>query len=222
MTSDLIEGRHADMIRAAEWLTEQDFARIGWASHSDGKAAGSRSGNRWQSTAVDDPALVEGILRGARNSLVIPKGRALIIDADDERAWPELEAAGLPPTLRIDTPTPGHGHAYGWVPEGIDMSTVPGGFEWGDLRRFSPDTHTASMVLGPWAKRSDGIYTPVGEVRTIATLPESVIEYLIASKREQDRRSGPRHVGRRTSAGSSQMAGTRSSWTRPATCAASA
>jgi AAA domain-containing protein/bifunctional DNA primase/polymerase-like protein len=178
--------RHDRMVAAAELLARTGFARIGWAALADGKAAGSRSGNRWQDTATDDPALVVGLLHGARNALVIPKGRAIVIDIDDPAAFGELEAAGLPPTLTIDSPTPGHGHVYGWVPEPIDMATIPGTFAHGELRRHSPRTDTASMVLGPWALRTDGAYTPRGEVRTIAELPASVIDYLITSARTQD------------------------------------
>lgn len=144
------------MIAAATWLAEQGFASIGWAQASDGKAPV----RRWKADATDDPALVPGLLHGARNALVIPKGRAVVIDVDKSDAWAELEAAGLPPTLTIDSPTPGHGHAYGWIPDDVDMATIPGGFAGGEIRRYSPATETASMVLGPWALRSDGVYTP--------------------------------------------------------------
>ena len=66
------------------------------------------------------------------------------------------------------------------------MATIPGAFAWGEVRRHDPRTRTASMVLGPWSLRTDGVYTPRGDVRTIAVLPGSVIDYLIASGREQD------------------------------------
>ena len=147
------------------------------------------------------------MLRGARNALVIPKGRAIIIDNDDARAEAELAAAGLPETLTIDSPTPGHSHVYGWVPEGIDMATIPGAFTWGEVRRHDPRTRTASMVLGPWSLRTDGIYTPRGDVRTIAALPASVIDYLIGSAAASGRRRGRRPVAQRMRAGSSRTGG---------------
>jgi hypothetical protein len=178
--------RHERMIAAAETLARIDFARIGWALQAEGKRAGSRTGNRWQSTAIEDPALVGGLLGGSRNSLVIPKGRGLVIDLDDPAGFGELEAAGLPPTLTIDSPTPGHGHIYGWAPPDVDMATIPGTFARGEIRRHDPRTGTASMVLGPWSLRSDGTYTPRGDVRTIAELPRAVIDYLIASAGRQD------------------------------------
>ncbi len=162
-------------------LAESGFATIGWAAVSDGKAPK----RRWKSDATDDPALVVKLLHGARNSLIIPKGRAIIIDVDDPAAWAELAAAGLPPTFTIDSPTAGHSHVYGWVPADIDMATIPGTFERGDIRRFDPTTGKASMVLGPWSLRSDGVYTPRDGVRVIAKLPPSVIDYLIASARDQ-------------------------------------
>ncbi len=174
--------RHDSMIAAAVVLAGDGFARIGWAPQGDGKAPV----RKWKSDATDDPALVPKLLHGSRNALVIPKGRAIIIDVDQAEAWSELEAAGLPPTLTIDSPTPDHGHIYGWVPSGADMATIPGTFSGGEIRRHSPTTDTASMVLGPWALRSDGVYTPRGTVRTIAELPASVIEYLVTSAHKQD------------------------------------
>jgi AAA domain/Bifunctional DNA primase/polymerase, N-terminal len=178
--------RHERMIAAAETLARSGFARIGWALQAEGKRAGSRTGNRWQSTAIEDPALVSGLLYGTRNSLVIPKGRGLVIDLDDPAGFGELEAAGLPPTLTIDSPTPGHGHVYGWAPADVDMATIPGTFTRGEIRRHDPRTGTASMVLGPWSLRADGTYTPRGDVRAIAELPRTVIDYLIASAGRQD------------------------------------
>ncbi len=174
-------GRHEAMIETAEAFARVGFAQIGWAPVSDGKAPK----RHWKADATDDPALVVKLLHGARNSLVIPKGRAIIIDIDRPAAWAELAAAGLPPTFTIDTPTPGHGHVYGHVPPDIDMATIPGTFEHGEIRRFDPTTGTASMVLGPWALRPDGVYTPRDGVRVIAALPPSVIDYLIASSRRQ-------------------------------------
>ncbi len=174
--------RHKAMLEAAVALARIGFAAIGWASVSDGKAPT----RRWKADATDDPALVAKLLHGARNSLVIPKDRAIIIDIDRAEAWAALAAAGLPPTFTIDTPTPDHGHVYGLVPPDIDVAMVPGTFEHGEIRRFNPTTGTASMVLGPWSLRSDGIYTPRGNVRTIAWLPESIIEYLIGSAGHQN------------------------------------
>lgn len=178
--------RHEKMVNAATWLAEQGIARIGWAAVGEGKAAGSRTGHRWQDDATDDPAAIRTMLTGGRNSLVIPKERGLLIDNDDAAAWSELAAAGLPPTFTVDTPTPGHGHVYGMVPVGIDMSTIPGTFEYGELRRFDPRTSTSSMVLGPWAQLPDGrLYRPRNGVRQVATLPRSVIQYLVESDRRK-------------------------------------
>jgi len=175
------EARHERMVAAAVYLARQGFARIGWADVRDGK--GPR--RAWKSDATDDPALVPGLLAGARNALVIPTGRAIVIDIDQPDAWAELEAAGLPTTLAIDSPTPGHGHVYGWVPADVDMATIPGTFAGGEIRRHDPRTGTASMVLGPWSRRPDGVYTPRGGQRAIAELPASVIEHLIANARRQ-------------------------------------
>ncbi len=174
--------RSEAMIAAATMLAKQGFASIGWAPQSDGKAPK----RTWKADATDDPAMVPSLLHGARNALVIPKDRAIIIDVDRPDAWAALEAAGLPPTLTIDSPTPGHGHAYGWVPDDVDMATIPGTFDGGEILRHSPTTGTASMVLGPWSLRTDGVYQPRGTVRTIATLPRSVIDFLIDNARRQD------------------------------------
>jgi hypothetical protein len=180
------------MIAAATWLAEQGFCSIGWGAVSDGKGPV----RRWKADATDDPALVPGLLHGARNALVIPKDRGIVIDIDEPAAWQELEAAGLPPTLTVDSPTPDHGHVYGWVPESVDMAAVPGTFAGGEIRRHDPRTGTASMVLGPWSLRSDGVYAVRNGVRAIATLPESVIDYLVTSGRWQDaERSAARGPG---------------------------
>ena len=177
-----VDDRAPRMIAAATWLVEQGFCLVGWGAVSDGKGPV----RRWKADATDDPALVAGLLRGARNALVIPKDRGIIIDIDRPAAWQELEAAGLPPTLTVDSPTPDHGHVYGWVPESVDMAAIPGAFSGGEIRRHDPRTGTASMVLGPWSLRSDGVYAVRNGVRAIATLPESVIDYLITSGRRQD------------------------------------
>jgi hypothetical protein len=166
--------RHAKMTNAATWLAQQGFASIGWADVRDGKAP-SRT---WKADATDDPALVPGLLHGARNALVIPKGRAIIVDIDDPAVWDGLTAAGLPETFTVDSPTGGHGHIYGRVPDGVDLSTIPGEFGGGEIRRWSPLTQTASMVLGPWARSGAGIYRPRDGARWIAELPESVLDYL--------------------------------------------
>jgi len=192
--------RHEKMVNAAAWLAEQEIARIGWAAIGEGKAAGSVTGNKWQDTAVDDPAAVRKMLTTARNALVIPRDRGIIIDIDAAPAWAGLAEAGLPPTFTIDSPTPGHGHVYGLVPDDIDMSTIPGTFEHGEIRRFDPRTGTSSMVLGPWAQLPDGReYRPRDGVRSIATLPRSVIDYLIASserkRRAQSRATSPADPG---------------------------
>ncbi len=173
--------RHERMLAASTWLARQDFATIGWALTADGKAPN----RRWKDDATDDPALVAGLLHGARNALVIPKGSGLVIDFDDPAILPDLQAAGLPETLIVDSPTPGHGHVYGWAPGDVDMSAIPANIRGGEVRRHSPATGTASMVLGPWALRGDGIYTPRPGVRVIAELPHRVIDYLIASERKQ-------------------------------------
>jgi len=162
------------MVAAAAWLAGQGFADIAWAPVAQGKAPS----RHWKSDATDDPGLIPALLAGARNCLVVPKGRGVVIDYDDARAWPELEAAGMPDTFRIDTPTPGHGHVYAWAPPTVDMSTVPASFEWGEVRRSTKDERTSGMVLGPFALRSDGVYLPATICRTIAVLPTSVIEYL--------------------------------------------
>lgn len=178
--------RHDKMVNAATWLAEQGVAAIGWAAIGEGKAAGSVTGHKWQDDATDDPAAVAALLRGGKNSLVIPRGRLLIIDCDAAEAWAGLEAAGLPDTFTVDSPTTGHGHIYGLVPDDIDMSTIPGTFEHGELRRFDPKTSTASMVLGPWAALPDGrTYTPRGTVRSVAAFPVSVIDYLVESSRRR-------------------------------------
>ena len=179
--------RHAAMVETAEMLARCGFARIGWGAVAEGKDVGSRTGHHWKADATDDPARVAQLLRGPRNALVIPKGRAIVIDVDRSAVWAELASAGLPPTFMVDSPTPGHGHVYGWVTEGIDMATIPGTFAGGEIRRHDPRTGTASMVLGPYSRLSEGRqYTPRGDVRTIAELPASVVDYLIASAQRQD------------------------------------
>ena len=89
---------------------------------------------KWKSDATDDPALVPGLLRGARNTLVIPKGRGIVIDFDDERAVPELED-GRPaadPQDRLADPRPRprlrvgpRGHRHGVVPGRVHMGRDP-------------------------------------------------------------------------------------------------
>lgn len=206
--------RHESMVAMATSLAHGSFATIGWANAADGKAPKTR----WKADATDDPALVPKLLHGSRNALVIPRGRAIIIDIDVAGAWAELEAAGLPPTLTIDSPTPDHGHVYGWVPESIDMATIPGTFSGGEIRRYDPKTGTASMVLGPWALRRDGVYTPRPDARTIATLPASVIEYLIASARREDMQRaaarGPQDVGWKIAKGRHDWLKSRGRWLR--------
>lgn len=176
------KSRQDRMIGGAVWLVEQGFCKIGWSAASDGKGPV----RHWQADATDDPALVPSLLHGARNALVIPKDRGVIIDVDKPDVWVDLESAGLPPTLRIASPTTGHGHVYGFAPVGFDMASISGTFDGGEIRRFDPTTGTSSMVLGPWAMTSAGTYQPLDDVRAIATLPVSVFDYLRSSARRQD------------------------------------
>ena len=90
MTAD---SRYERMVEAACWLAEQGFADIGWAPLTDGKAPK----RPWKSDATDDPALVRKMLSPSRNALVIPKGKAAIIDVDDPAAAVTLTDAGMPP-----------------------------------------------------------------------------------------------------------------------------
>ena len=183
---------HDKMVNAAVWLAEQG-ATIGWGAASDGKAVN----RKWKSDATDDPALVPGLLHGARNSIIVPKGRLVIVDIDKHGWHEQLEAAGLPDTFTVQSPTvrevPGEPdltfrgrHVYTLAPVGFDVLTIPGVWKGGETRRSKAGEQ--SMVLGPWSQRSDGIYEPVpGTPRHIAESPGDVFDFIIAN----GARSGP-------------------------------
>jgi hypothetical protein len=168
--------RHEKMVDAAVWLAEQGFADIGWAPCSDGKAPK----RPWKSDASDDPARIQKMLRPGRNALVIPKGKAAIVDVDDPAAAVTLAAAGMPPGFRVTSPTPGHGHFYVWQ-NGVELPT---NFAGGEIRRGG-----SGMVLGPWSLRRDGTYTPNG-THVIPQLPSPVAEVIVALRREKQEREG--------------------------------
>lgn len=128
--------RHEKMVDAAVWLAEQGFADIGWAPVSHGKAPH----RGWKSDATDDPALIRKMLHGARNALVIPKGKAAVVDIDDPAVAVALKAAGMPAGFRVTSPTPGHGHFY-VLQNGTELPTS---FLGGEVRRGG-----SGMVLGP-------------------------------------------------------------------------
>jgi hypothetical protein len=168
--------RHDKMVNAAVWLAEQGFADIGWAPCSDGKAPN----RKWKSDATDDPALIRMMLRPGRNALVIPKGKAAVVDVDDPATVATLAHAGMPAGFRVESPTPGHGHFYVWQ-NGIEPPTT---FSGGEIRRGG-----SGMVLGPWALRTDGVYTP-NTTHIIPELPTAVAELLLALRREKQEREG--------------------------------
>lgn len=171
--------RHDRMVEAAVWLAEQGFADIGWAPCSDGKAPN----RKWKSDATDDPALVRKMLQPGRNALVIPKGKAAVVDTDDPAAAVALEAAGMPPGFRVASPTPGHGHFYVWQ----NGTELPTNFAGGDVRRGG-----SGMVLGPWALRKDGTYTP-NQTHVIPELPAAVADTIVRLRREKQQREGQAH-----------------------------
>jgi AAA domain/Bifunctional DNA primase/polymerase, N-terminal len=165
--------RHSRMVNAAVWLCEQG-AHIGWGSASDGKAVK----RKWKSDATSDPALVPGLLGGAKNALIIAAGRLVIIDLDREGGLTRLREAGLPETFMVATPSgPDRLHVYGLAPEGYDVTALPGTYADGEVRRSVGGEQ--SMVLGPWSLRSDGEYKPLDDApRVLAEFPESVLEYI--------------------------------------------
>lgn len=117
---------------------------------------------------------------GGRNALVIPKGRAAIIDIDDPAAAVTLANAGMPPGFRVTSPTAGHGHFYVWQ-NGVELPTS---FAGGDVRRGG-----SGMVLGPWALRKDGTYT-ANNVQVIPELPAPVAEVILTLRRAKQEREG--------------------------------
>jgi hypothetical protein len=173
--------RHAQMVDAALWLAEQGFADIGWAPVTDGKAPK----RKWKSDASSDLALIQTMLRPGRNALVIPKGKAAVIDTDDPAAAVALEAAGMPPGFRVQSPTPGHGHFYVYQ----NGTELPTSFAGGDIRRGG-----SGMVLGPWALRTDGIYT-ANDVRTLPELPPAVSALLVARRQAEREARTPEDPG---------------------------
>jgi hypothetical protein len=166
-----VQNRHERMVEAAVWLAEQGFADIGWARCGDGKAPN----RHWKADATDDPAMIVKMLRPGRNALVIPKGKAAIVDADAPAAAVTLEAAGMPPGFRVSSPTPGHGHFYVWQ----NGAELPTNFAGGEVRRGG-----SGMVLGPWALRTDGVYTP-NTSRVIPELPAAVADTIVRLRREK-------------------------------------
>jgi hypothetical protein len=163
--------RHDRMVEAAKYLAKQGFAQIGWGSSVDGKAVN----RKWKDDATDDPALVAPLLAGNRNSLVIPKAGAVIIDADDAEvrdAIANLMRAGL----AVDTPTEGHRHFYVWAD---DATVFPDTFDGGEVRRVGTSGRPG-MVLGPWSLTDAGVYTPVGASRVIPIATRDVLDYVLA------------------------------------------
>lgn len=180
--------RHEKMVAAAVYLA-QHGAKVGWADVRQGKDVN----RRWKSDLVTDTALIPQMLAGSRNSLIVPTKQLVIIDCDRFRAYERLLEAGLPPTLTVITPTvrlvngadgPTYRgrHVYALVPEGYDVTLIPATWSGGETRRSVEGEQ--SMVLGPWALRSDGEYEVDHDLpRLLAVLPQSVLDFLIAEKR---------------------------------------
>lgn len=177
--------RHEKMVNAAVWLAEQGNFYIGWGSQTDGKAVN----RRWKSDMTSDPNAVRAMLHGARNPLVIPVERGVLIDVDKYGWYEKLLGAGLPPTFTVFSPTvrpaPDGGtfrgrHVYALAPAGYDVTTIPGVWAGGEVRRSVGGEQ--SMALAPWALRSDGVYEPdPGSPRELAVLPESVLHLIKSS-----------------------------------------
>lgn len=177
--------RHDKMTAAAVWLAGHG-AFVGWGAASDGKAVN----RKWKSDMTADQAMIPTLLHGARNSVIVPAGRLLIIDVDKAGWFERLQAQGLPPTFTVMSPTirqmngdPAHTfrgvHLYLQTPEGFPVTTIPGVFAGGETRRSEHGEQ--SMVLGPYSMRSDGIYEPLpGCPRVIAEAPIQLLDYLIA------------------------------------------
>jgi hypothetical protein len=182
--------RHDKMIAAAVWLAGNG-ALIGWGAASDGKAVK----RRWKTDLTADPALIVPMLGGAKNSVVVPTGRLVIIDIDKHGWYERLVEVGLPPTFAVTSPTvrrvdtgepDGDGsaeqvfkgrHLYVAAPDQYDVLTVPGVWQGGETRRS--EAGEQSMVLGPWSLRVDGVYEVLGGVpRVIAEVPASVLDFI--------------------------------------------
>jgi hypothetical protein len=170
--------RNDKMIAAAAWLAEEGFAEIGWVATHDGKAPR----RRWKSDATADPSLVPGLLGGARNSVVIPVRRGIIIDTDHPGQRDQLLADGLlPNTFTVASPTPGHFHIYGHCPDDVDIRDVPTSFTGGEVRRLG-----SGMVLGPWAMTTAGVYEPVHDAPTsLGTFSRDLIDHLRSSAKKR-------------------------------------
>jgi hypothetical protein len=159
-------------------------ALIGWAAPENGKAVR----RRWKADATADPALVPRLLAGARNPIIIPAGPLVVIDVDAEGWYERLREAGLPgpeETLTVETPTDrgwGHGrHIYGLLPDGVGPGDIAPTFAGGETR--ASDHGEGSMVLGPCARREDGVYRPLSDAARLAVIPRSVIELINAHAR---------------------------------------
>lgn len=186
--------RHDKMVAAAVWLAKQG-AIIGWGSAQDGKAVA----RKWKNDMTADPVMVPPLLAGGHNSVIVPTGRMVIIDVDKFGWYERLAAQGLPPTFTLQSPTVRRAdtsekadadwagetfrgrHVYVNAPEGYDVTTVPGVWQGGETRRSQHGEQ--SMVLGPWSQRADGVYEPLDDApRTLAEVPASLLDWLIAHK----------------------------------------
>jgi hypothetical protein len=178
------------MVAAAVWLAGRG-AMVGWGAASDGKAVN----RQWKSDLTDDPALIPHKLAGAKNSVIVPTGRLVIIDIDKHGWYEKLVDAGLPPTFTVQSPTIrrietgeplGDGdskdvfqgrHLYVAAPDEYDVLSIPGVWQGGETRRS--EAGEQSMVLGPWAMRIDGVYEVLPDVpRLIAAVPASVLDFI--------------------------------------------
>lgn len=182
--------RHDKMTAAAVWLAGHG-ALVGWGDVAQGKAVT----RHWKDDATSDTALIPRLLGGARNSVIIPAGRLVVIDVDKWGWYEQIKAVGLPDTFTVMSPTvrradnskdaePGYTgetfrgvHIYVAAPPAYDVLTIPAYFRGGETRRS--ERGEQNMVLGPWAMRPDGIYEPIpGTPRLIAEAPPAIFDFL--------------------------------------------
>lgn len=174
MTDQPDPQRHPKMVAAAQHLAQQGFeiSRMPIALGKGGKY-------RWKADATSDPALIPNLLAGAHNSVVIPRGDTVVIDADREDAAAFLSTQ-MPPGFRVASPTTGHFHFYARC---ADPSHLPDVYEGGEVRRDPGGKNqpggAGGMVIGPWSRTDAGVYQRVGDSADIPELPEAVVSYLI-------------------------------------------
>ena len=175
----LKRARRDKMVNAAVWLAEQG-CYIGWGDVAHGQAVK----HHWKSGHDERPGSGPGLASRARNSVVVPAGRVVVLDIDRFGWYEKLVEAGLPTdTFTVITPSRRGNddgevydsrQVYGLMPEFYDIEDIPAVWA-GGVRTAArwPVSRAWCWVRGPRG-RTASTSRPRARRRSLAVIPDTV------------------------------------------------